>query len=100
MNEVVERLKAIVGKGNVFVGDEITEEYGHDEALNVKHCLPAVVVKPENSGEVAKILSLANEKKIPVTPRGGGTGVCGGRVAVSQEHSPMSRTNEQNLGNR
>jgi len=68
MNEVVERLKAIVGKGNVFVGDEITEEYGHDEALNVKHCLPAVVVKPENSGEVAKILSLANRKKSLLRP--------------------------------
>ena len=47
MNDVVERLKVIVGKRNVIVGDEITE-YGHDEALDVKHCLPAVVVKPEN----------------------------------------------------
>lgn len=83
MNEVVERLKAIVGKRNVFAGDEITEEYGHDEALTVKHCLPAVIVKPENSGEVAKILSLADKERIPVTPRGGGTGVCGGCVAVS-----------------
>jgi len=83
MKEVVEKLKAIVGKRNVFVGDEITEEYGHDEALNVKRCLPAVIVKPANSEEVAKILSLANEEKIPVTPRGGGTGLCGGCVAVS-----------------
>jgi glycolate oxidase len=84
MSKVVERLTAIVGKRNVFAGDEITEEYGHDEALTVKHCLPAVVVKPENSEEVAKILSLANKEKIPVTPRGGGTGLSGGCVAVSR----------------
>jgi len=82
MKEIVEELKAIAGKRNVFAGDEIAEEYGHDEALNVKHCLPAVMVKPENSAEVAKILSLANEEKIPITPRGGGTGLCGGCMAV------------------
>jgi len=83
MNKVVEKLTAIAGKRNVFAGDEITEEYGHDEALTVKHCLPAVMVKPKNSEEVAKILSLANKEKIPVTPRGGGTGLSGGCVAVS-----------------
>ncbi|MFQ5999916.1 MAG: FAD-binding oxidoreductase, partial [Candidatus Bathyarchaeia archaeon] len=33
--------------------------------------------------EVAKILSLANEENVPVTPRGGGTGLSGGCVAVS-----------------
>ena len=83
MNKVVERLRAIVGKENVLAGDEIAEEYGRDEALTVKPCLPEVVVKPESAEEVAKILSLANEEKIPVTPRGGGTGLSGGCVAVS-----------------
>jgi len=83
MNKVVERLRAIVGKENVLVGDEIEEEYGRDEALTVKPCLPEVVVKPESAEEVAKILSLANDEKIPVTPRGGGTGLSGGCVAVS-----------------
>ncbi len=82
MNKLVERLRAIAGKENVLVGDEIAEEYGRDEALTVKPCLPEVVVKPGSTEEVAKILSLANEEKIPVTPRGGGTGLSGGCVAV------------------
>jgi len=82
MSKVVERLRAIVGRENVFAGDEIPEEYRCDEALTVKPCLPEVVVKPGNTEEVAKILSLANEEKIPVTPRGGGTGLSGGCVAV------------------
>jgi len=83
MNEVIESLRAIVGEENVLVGDDIKEEYGRDEALTVKPCLPEVVVKPGSAKEVAKILSLANEKRIPVTPRGGGTGLSGGCVAVS-----------------
>jgi glycolate oxidase len=31
---------------------------------------------------MAKMLKLANEKNIPVTPRGGGTGVSGGAVPI------------------
>ncbi|MFQ5999944.1 MAG: FAD-binding oxidoreductase, partial [Candidatus Bathyarchaeia archaeon] len=65
MNKVVERLRAIVGKENVLAGDEIEEEYGRDEALTVKPCLPEVMVKPESAEEVAKILSLANEENVP-----------------------------------
>jgi len=83
MNEVVERLRAIVGEENALVGDDIKEEYARDEALTVEPCFPEVVVKPGSAEEVAKILRLANEKRISVTPRGGGTGLCGGCVAVS-----------------
>jgi len=83
MNEVIERLRAIVGEENVLVGDDIKEEYACDEALTVKPCLPELVVKPGSEEDVAKVLRLANEKRIPVTPRGGGTGLCGGCVAVS-----------------
>jgi glycolate oxidase len=79
--EVVDRLRAIVGSENVLVGNDINEEYAHDESLTVKHCLPSVVVKPRSAEEVASILRLANEKRIPVTPRGGGTGLCGGCIA-------------------
>jgi len=82
MNEILQKLTAIVGKKNVFVGDDISEEYGHDESLTVKPSLPEIVVKPQSTEEVAKILKLANEKRIPVTPRGGGTGLSGGCVPV------------------
>jgi len=82
MNEILQKLTAIVGRKNVFVGDDISEEYGHDEALTVKPSLPEIVVKPQSTEEVVKILKLANEKRIPVTPRGGGTGLSGGCVPV------------------
>lgn len=83
MNDVIERLRTIVGEENVLVGDDINEEYACDEALTVKPRLPELVVKPGSAEEVAKILRLANEKRISVTPRGGGTGLCGGCVAVT-----------------
>jgi len=41
-----------------------------------------VVVRPRTAGEIARIMKLANEKRIPVTPRGGGTGLSGGAVPV------------------
>jgi glycolate oxidase len=43
---------------------------------------PEVVVKPANAEEISKIFRLANEHLIPVTPRGGGTGLSGGALAV------------------
>jgi len=78
--EVLDKLRKIVGVENVIVGEGISEEYTHDEALGVKHCLPDVVVKPGKTEEVSSILRLANEERIPVTPRGSGTGLCGGCV--------------------
>jgi glycolate oxidase len=82
MNEILQKLTAIVGKKYVFVGDDISEEYTHDESLTVKPSVPEIVVKPKSAEEVAEILKLANAKNIPVTPRGGGTGLSGGCVPV------------------
>ncbi|MEM3579170.1 MAG: FAD-linked oxidase C-terminal domain-containing protein [Candidatus Bathyarchaeia archaeon] len=81
--EILDKFRGIVGNDNILVGNDIKEEYARDESLVVKGCLPEVVVKPGSTEEVASILHLANEKLIPVTPRGGGTGLCGGCVAHS-----------------
>lgn len=44
--------------------------------------LPAVVVRPTDIAEVAAILAVCNEAKIPVTPYGGRSGVLGGSLPV------------------
>ncbi len=41
---------------------------------------PDVVLLPENSGEIAAIMQLANARAMPVTPRGAGSGLTGGAV--------------------
>jgi glycolate oxidase len=82
--EVVAELRAIVGERHVIYGDaERLELYAHDEVAGAEHAhLPDVVVKPDGAAEVAAILRLANRERIPVTPRGAGTGLSCGAVPV------------------
>ncbi len=42
--------------------------------------MPAAVVRPANTKEVSEILKVCNRYKIPVTPRGAGTGLAGGAI--------------------
>ncbi|CAN5837981.1 FAD-linked oxidase C-terminal domain-containing protein [soil metagenome] len=79
--QIVEQLKAILGKEYVHTGDEQKEKYGRDETEDLLY-KPAVVVRPGTAEEISAILKLSNEEKIPVTPRGAGTGLSGGALAV------------------
>ncbi|MBQ4495020.1 MAG: FAD-binding oxidoreductase [Selenomonadaceae bacterium] len=63
--------------------DEINEEYSHDE-LTVERSYPDLVARVISAQEVSKILAYANEKRIPVTPRGAGTGLVGASVAIEK----------------
>jgi glycolate oxidase len=80
-DDVIASLTEIVGKKNIITGEGL-ENYSRDELLGEKSFIPEVVVKPENSTAVAGTLKLANEKRIPVTPRGGGTGLSGGATPI------------------
>jgi len=81
--KTLDDLRGIVDQGRVLIADEISEDYSHDEfSLKDISSMPMVVVKPESTEEVSEILRLAHEQRIPVTPRGGGTGLCGGCVPV------------------
>jgi glycolate oxidase len=74
-------LAQIVGAELVFVGEAISEDYQHDEALTVTWKAPDVVVKPRTTDEVAALMRLANDRRVPVTARGSGTGLSGSCVA-------------------
>src|SRR6187455_2275286 len=75
----LEEFEKIVGNKYVFVDEEILNSYAHDETEHL-HFLPDVVIKPRTPEEVSAILKLCNEHKIPVTPRGAGTGLSGGAI--------------------
>ena len=82
-SEIVEELREIVGDKNVIFGDkEKLESYGEDESGASFAHLPDVVVKPESTEHVSKIMALANRHRIPVTPRGAGSGLAGSAVPV------------------
>ncbi len=79
--EVRASIEAAVGKDNVISDREMMVDYGRDESSREDlACHPGLVVKPGNEVEVAEVLKIANINMIPVTPRGGATGLCGGCV--------------------
>ena len=78
---IIGALTAIAGTSNVITGGEMAN-YARDETADVPDFLPEVVVKAENSRQVSGILKLATDHRIPVTPRGSGTGLSGGALPV------------------
>ena len=78
--EVLARLSEIVGADSVLVDEERVEPYAQD-ALKEKFP-PEAVVLPRTAEEISAILRLANERRFPVTARGGGVGYTGGAVPV------------------
>jgi glycolate oxidase len=73
--------KAIVGSEGVLVEAEAMAAYAGDEfPLEDLKRPPLAVVKPRTEEEAARIVSLCARTKVPVTARGGGTGLSGGCV--------------------
>lgn len=77
---LVERLIQVVGKEHVMVRPEDLVEYSTDATFLIHP--PHAVVRPANTAEVAAVLSLSNDHGVPVTTRGGGTGLSGGAVPL------------------
>lgn len=75
----LDAFKKIVGDQYVFVDQEDLNNYASDETEDL-HYLPDVVIKPRTPQEISAILKICNQYKIPVTPRGAGTGLSGGAL--------------------
>jgi len=81
MAEIVELLADVVGAANVLVGEAVSPDYGHDEALTATASAPLAVVRPGTTAEVSAVLRLADELQLPVTARGSGTGLSGAAIS-------------------
>ena len=77
--EIINEFKSIVGEDYVLYDGETLDKYAHDETENLYY-LPDVVIKPRTPQEISAIMKICNAKKIPVTPRGAGTGLSGGAL--------------------
>lgn len=75
----IDLFRNIVGEQYLSYDEETLRHYGHDETERLLF-LPELVVKPGSTEEVAAIMKLCNAEGIPVTPRGGGTGLSGGAL--------------------
>jgi glycolate oxidase len=80
---IIDELAVIVGSAGVTTDAEKMAVYAHDETSEAHYFrMPDVVVKPGNATEVSEILKLANRERVPVTPRGSGTGLSAGCVPM------------------
>ena len=81
---MIAELQHIVGDKYVIHDDvEKMETYAHDEVADPAFAhMPDVVVKPATAEEISAIMRLANRERVPVTPRGAGSGLSGGAVPV------------------
>jgi glycolate oxidase len=101
-SHILKTLQNIVGADNVSTekADLICHSY---DATQQKH-LPDVVVYPASAAEISRILKMANAEKVPVFPRGAGSGFTGGSlptkggiVLVTSRMDKILRIDEENL---
>lgn len=81
LNELlIKRLRDIVGAANISTStvDRLT----HCFDATQRRFLPEVVIHPGSTEEVSRIVCLANEAKIPILPRGAGSGFSGGSLPI------------------
>lgn len=78
--DLILSFKKIVGDDYVLADEETLLHYSHDETEDL-HFPPDLVIKPRTTEEISAIMKVCNAKKIPVTPRGAGTGLSGGALS-------------------
>jgi glycolate oxidase len=78
-SSVIRQLRRIVGQDAVLDRPEELMLYEYDAGVDKGH--PGAVVFPQNTEQVSRVMRLASEHKIPVVPRGAGTGLSGGAIA-------------------
>jgi glycolate oxidase len=77
--ERIEMFRQIVGDPWIAMDEESLRNYGHDETEHLYY-LPDVVIKPRTAEEISAIMRVCDQYRIPVTPRGAGTGLSGGAL--------------------
>jgi len=74
-------IREIFRQDQLLEDESEREAYDHDYTEDL-HFLPHLVVLPESPEQIAALLKLCNERDIPVTVRGAGTGLSGGALPV------------------
>jgi glycolate oxidase len=82
MDTALEQLVATLG--DAVRTDPVTcENYRFDWSRDPTAGVPIAVVRPANAGQVQTTIRWAAEHRVPVVPRGAGSGLSGGSSAVS-----------------
>ena len=71
-----------IGREKVSIDEDILEKYSYDETSDLFNS-PDILVRAESAIDVSKTLMICTQYKIPLTPRGAGSGVTGGAVPIT-----------------
>ncbi|MCL2296231.1 MAG: FAD-binding oxidoreductase [Methanomassiliicoccaceae archaeon] len=77
---IIDSIEKIVGKDGYSTKPADLYTYGFD--ASIFHNSPDIVIQPRTTEQVSEIMKIANREKIPVVPRGAGTGLCGSAVPI------------------
>ncbi|HZI93219.1 MAG TPA: FAD-binding oxidoreductase, partial [Patescibacteria group bacterium] len=80
-SSIAAELGSIVGVSNCLTDADSLAVHAHDETEDLVF-LPEIVVRPRTTDEVCRVMKVAARERIPVTPRGAGTGLSGGALPV------------------
>jgi glycolate oxidase len=78
----LDRLASELGGGAVVAGPAASVDYRMDESLKAVPVVPAAVVLPSETAQVAAAIRIAAEHGVPVVARGAGTGLSGGATPL------------------
>jgi glycolate oxidase len=81
MSDELDQLRSALPEGHVLTDPDVMEGYRRDETPAVVPGQPRCVVLARTTGEVAVALAWAQQHRVPVVPRGGGTSLAGGATA-------------------
>lgn len=84
-NEIIAKMKTIVGSDWVVTEEEQLLPYLYDEieqSVRPQVNKQSILVKPVDSSQIADIVKYACAKQIPLVVRGGGTGLCAGASPI------------------
>ncbi len=86
---LIEQLRGLVGKDGVAAEESELLVYECD-AIAMHKVRPLAVVFPRTTEEVSRVVKLLYDNRIPFGPRGAGTGLSSGALAIGCEESQRS----------
>jgi glycolate oxidase subunit GlcD len=98
-NSIISQLREIVGKNGITADESELLVYECD-AIAMHKARPLAVVFPNNTDETSRVVKLLYDNRIPFGPRGAGTGLSSGALALGCEENQRSVTIEMARMNR
>ncbi len=78
---VLQEMRQVLSEPYLKCDETTLRDNGHDETEDL-HFMPEAVAEPANTAEISALMRICDKNRIPVTVRGGGSGLAGGALPV------------------